>query len=117
MGDFLKKQNRPLITSYLIHIHEKYRNLFEFVLSEGNRKPIRDKISHYEYAPVGCINLSQHGFILVGGGEKLGIDGKNQPLLLSEVLYSHVTNIRGCISDMLFAYVDGIKAEQQAKNV
>lgn len=117
LGDFLGKQNKPLVTTRLIELHEKYSAEFDFVLSEGNRKSIRDKISHYEYVPVGCINLSQRGFMLAGGGEELGVGGKNGSAILSEVLQRHMSNIRGCIRDFINAYVDGIRADQNAKNV
>lgn len=117
LGNFLGKQNKPLVTTRLIELHGKYSAEFDFVLSEGNRKSIRDKISHYEYVPVGCINLSQRGFMLAGGGEELGIGGKNGSATLSEVLQRHITNIRSCIRDFINAYVDGIRADQNVKHV
>lgn len=116
LNDFLSKQNKPLLTTPLIELHDKYSAEFDFVLSEGNRKSIRDKISHYEYVPVGFINLSQRGFMLAGGGEELGIGGKNGSTLLSEVLLRHVTNLRNCIRDFVNTYVDGMLADQNAKN-
>lgn len=117
LGDYLKKLDRPTVTSPLIKLHEKYSVEFNFVLSEGNRKSVRDKISHYEYVPVGCINLSQRGFMLAGGGEELGPMGQHGAVLLSEVLQKHVTNIRGCIREFIYAYVDSIKTEQHQINV
>ncbi|WP_179153264.1 hypothetical protein [Chromohalobacter israelensis] len=116
-GGFLQKQNRTVATARLIELHKKYSAEFDFVLSDGDRKSIRDKISHYEYVPVGCINLSQRGFMLAGGGEELGIGGKNGSALLSEVLNRHVTNLRGCVREFINAYVDGMRADQSAKNV
>ncbi|WP_326429923.1 hypothetical protein VQ574_07820 [Stutzerimonas frequens] len=117
LGDFLGKQNKPLLTDHLIELHSKYSLEFDFVLSEGTRKSIRDKISHYEYVPVGCINLSQRGFMLAGGGEELGISGKNGSALLSEVIQGHVTNLRGCVREFIGAYVDGMRVDQHAKKV
>lgn len=73
LGGFLENLDRPAVTTRLVELHKKYREEFDFVLSDGNRKSVRDKISHYEYVPVGCINLSQRGFMLVGGGEELGL--------------------------------------------
>lgn len=116
-GDFLQKQNRPIATERLIELHGKYSIEFDFVLSDGNRKSTRDKISHYEYVPVGCINLSQRGFMLAGGGEKLGMGENAGSSLLSEVLQEYVTNLRGCVRECINAYVDGMKAEQSAKSL
>jgi hypothetical protein len=55
--------------------------------------------------------------MLAGGGEELGIGGKNGSALLSEVLNRHVTNLRGCVRECINAYVDGMRADQSAKNV
>ena len=112
LGEFLRKHDKPLITERLIEIHAKYSAEFEFVLSDGERKSVRDKISHYEYVPVGCVNLSQRGFMLAGGGEGLGFGGKHGSALLSEVLQNHVLNLRSCIRDSINAYVDGIRGDQ-----
>ncbi len=117
LGRFLENLNRPVVTKPLIDLHRKYSTKFDFVLSDGNRKSVRDKISHYEYVPVGCINLSQRGFMLVGGGEELGLGENKGAILLSEVLQNHVTNIRACIQELITSYVDGIRVEQHEKNV
>lgn len=115
LGRYLEKIDRPIVTTTLIELHKKYSIEFDFVLSEGNRKSVRDKISHYEYVSGGSINLSQRGFILVGGGEELGLFGNHGYALLSEVLQNHVTNIRSCLRDFIYTYVDSIKAEQFEK--
>lgn len=117
LGANLKKIDRPVVTSPMIKLHEKYGSEFSFVLSSGNRKSVRDKMSHYEYVPVGTINLSQRGFVLVGGGEELGVSGESCPVHLSEVLQRHVSNIRGCVKEFIYAYVDAIRAEQRESSV
>ena len=88
--------------------------MFEFVLSEGNRKSLRDKISHYEYVPVGTINLSQRGFFLAGGGEELGTLNPIGTVMLSEILDGHVANLKGCIREMIYQFVDSLRSEQAA---
>ncbi|NBS15819.1 MAG: hypothetical protein EBT06_03965 [Gammaproteobacteria bacterium] len=112
LGKFLGKLKQGVVTQVLISVHEKYSPLFEFVLSEGNRKSLRDKISHYEYVPVGTINLSQRGFVLAGGGEKLGLSHNNGAVTLSEVLDSHITNLKGCVREIIFGFVDAVRVEQ-----
>lgn len=117
LNNFLQKQSPDSITNPLISLHAKYSPLFEFVLSEGNRKSVRDKISHYEYVPVGTINLSQRGFVLAGGGEQLHAVNKLGPVMLSEVLDSHVANLRACIREMIYCFVDSVRVEQSKHNV
>ena len=116
LGKFLKKLKPADVAYSLIPLHEQFCPLFEFVLSEGDRKSLRDKISHYEYVPVGTINLSQRGFVLAGGGEKLGISNATGTVMLSEVIDNHVVNLKGCVREMIYRFVDSIRAEE-AKNV
>ncbi len=111
LGEFLKKQKPADITQPIIAAHEKYLELFDFVLSDGERKSLRDIISHYEYVGVGCINLSQRGFVLVGGGEELAISGPNETVLLSDVLDGHMSNMRACINEILVTYVDTLRSK------
>jgi hypothetical protein len=100
------------VTQGLISVHAKYSPLFDFVLSEGNRKSLRDKISHYEYVPVGTINLSQRGFVLAGGGEQLGLSHSMGAVTLSEVLDIHVSNLKCCVREMIYRFVDSVRIEQ-----
>lgn len=117
LNSFLKKQERDDMTIPLISLHEKYSPLFEFVLSEGNRKSVRDQISHYGYVPVGTINLSQRGFMLAGGGEQLHATKTRGPVMLSEVIDGHVANLRACIKEMIYCYVDSVRTDQSKLNV
>ena len=110
LGSVLKNLKPASVASTLISIHEKYCPLFEFVLSEGDRKSLRDKISHYEYVPVGVINLSQRGFVLAGGGEQFGVARPIGTELLSEVLGTHVSNLKGYIREMIYQFVDSLRA-------
>lgn len=112
LGSFLEKRKSSAVTQALISVHTKYFPLFEFVLSEGDRKSLRDKISHYEYVAVGTINLSQYGFVLVGGGEQLGLLHPPGETTLSKVLDSYVSNIEGCIREMIYRFVDAMRSEQ-----
>lgn len=112
LGSFLEKRKSGAVTKALMSVHTKYSPLFEFVLSEGERKSLRDKISHYEYVAVGTINLSQNGFFLVGGAEQLGLSHPPGTEMLSKVLDSHVSNIQGCIREMIYRFVDAMRSEQ-----
>lgn len=114
LSEYLTKLDRPIATDKLISVIKKYSPEFEFVLSEGNRKSTRDKISHYEYVTVGAINLSQRGFMLAGGEENLTFQN-GRSVQLSEVLHKKVSNLRNCITELIFTYVDSIKSEENQK--
>jgi len=110
LGSFLEKLQPEAVTKPLIILHKKYSEIFKFVLSEGDRKSIRDNISHYKYVPVGIINLSQRGFILVGGREQHEDSERSaEPVMLSELLNTDVTNIRKCIREMIYKLIDSIR--------
>ncbi len=111
LGDFFYKKIKSAgIAKPLVSIHAKYTDLFQFVLSKGDRKSLRDKICHYEYVPVGVLNLSERGLVLVGGGEKL--NGKNQ-VILSDVLRVHKNNLQSCIREMIYGLVNVINEVEQ----
>lgn len=91
----------------LLSNHEKYSKLFEFVLSDGTRKSIRDKIAHYEYVNAWRINLNKNGFILAGGGENMGSQkSKDTPVYLAEILKKHLENLKACINDLINALIN-----------
>ncbi len=111
LGEFLAKQREGMTSlEKLIIFHKKYSSIFKFVLSEGDRKSIRDKISHYEYVSVGTLNIQGKGPVLVGGEEKL--DGTGQ-VILSDVLQNYKDNLHSCISEMLSGFIDFIKEDQK----
>ncbi len=112
LGSYLGKLNRPIVAEPLISIHKKYATHFDFVTSDGIRKSIRDKISHYEYVPVGSINLSRRGFVLAGGGENLNFSNENKFQNLSEILEQRVLILRQFSREIIYAFVDSIRKEQ-----
>ena len=112
LDSFLQKQNRPNFTKPLIDIHNKFQKEFDFVLSDGKRKSIRDRISHYEYVKVGIINLSSRGLILVGGGEELGLTNDG---LLSESVGEKMNYLKACIRELITTYVECIKNDELEK--
>lgn len=112
LASYLEKLNRPIVSKPLITIHKKYSSHFDFVTSDGERKSLRDKISHYEYVPVGCINLSRKGFILAGGGEKLGLLNDYEYQNLSEILQHRIMILRQFTRELIFSFVDSIRKEQ-----
>ena len=115
LGEFLKKINRPIVAEPLIKLHEKYSQNFDFVLSDGERKSVRDIISHYEFVSVGTINLSKRGIVIAGGGKNEFIIYGEGNMLLSEVLQKQVSDLRLCIREFIYTYVDSIKKEQILK--
>lgn len=109
LGEYLAKIDRVVVTEPIIQVHAKYCSEFEFVLSEGNRKSLRDQISHYAYVPVGVLNLSNQGVMLVGGGENLqGFDG----VKLSHVLEKRIEVLCSCVREMIYTLVNAISDEQ-----
>ncbi len=90
------------IADNIIVTQEKYSPLFEFVMSDGNRKSVRDKIAHYEYVQAWTLNLNKNGFMLVGGGEGMNLTkSDNEPKYLSELLEQKLNNLNNCITDII----------------
>jgi hypothetical protein len=112
LASFLDKSAPAIIGRSLSPLITKYYEKFDFVLSEGTRKSVRDKISHYEYVPAGTVNLGPHGFMFVGGGEELGISGNFSDTCLTTTLSRHVDDLRECIREVTIAFVDAMRADQ-----
>jgi hypothetical protein len=112
LASFLDKSAPILLGRSLSPLITRYCEKFDFVLSEGTRKSVRDKISHYEYVPAGTINLGPHGFMFIGGGEELGVSGNFADTRLTAALNRHLGDLRECISEVTVAFVDAMRADQ-----
>jgi len=108
----LSKINHKSPTDSLVKVIEKYYPLFEFVLSNGDRKSVRDIISHYEFVKAGTINLSHRGISIVGGGKDFIIYGDGN-ILLSELLSTQVLNLRLCLREVINKYIQIIKSDHR----
>ncbi|MCL4559313.1 MAG: hypothetical protein M1281_01705 [Chloroflexi bacterium] len=105
---FLKSQKPEIVAEKLCEVHSSYLAKFSFVTSEGSNKSIRDRISHYEYVPVGTINLSSRGFLLAGGGEELKPSSSGQFELLSEIIDQHLMDLQDCIDTYITCYINAV---------
>lgn len=90
-----------------IETQKKYSPLFEFVMSDGNRKSVRDRIAHYEYIQAWTLNLNKNGFMLVGGGEEMNLTkNDNESRYLSEILEQKLNNLNNCITEIIDNLID-----------
>ncbi|MEK6153870.1 hypothetical protein WIW50_11445 [Flavobacteriaceae bacterium 3-367] len=102
LDKFLENFSGDKIADELILTHNKFSSQFEFVMSSGNRKSIRDKISHYEYVPALTFNLNKSGMIFFGGGENMRPNFSNpEEVSLSYILKSRLDTLNICISEMI----------------
>ena len=62
-----------------------------------------------------CINLSKSGFRLVGGGTDINMSLPQDPILLSDTLWSYLNDFRLFLKDIIFGFVDAMRAEQSSK--
>ncbi len=96
------------VAEQLIRVHAIYVQRFSYVLSEGDRKSTRDRLSHYEYVPVGVINLSSKGFMLLGGCENLTLTEPDKQVRLSTIIQQRVTDLQECIDTLLNTFVASV---------
>lgn len=104
------KPQKAAVANALAEVHKKHRGNFAFVMSKGEKQSVRDKIAHYEWITAGTINLTPHGFVLVGGGEALSFTGNQPPPLLTEVLASRTRMLKACVDEMLTVFVTEARA-------
>jgi hypothetical protein len=110
----LAQQKPKSVADALISVHTKHRSNFDFVLSEG-RKSVRDKIAHYEWVAGGGINLTRHGFVLIGGGEALSFTQEFNSTRLTEALESRVRMLKACIDEMLTVFAASARVWDDAE--
>lgn len=108
---YLTKTTPKEIGEALAPVIKKYESDFEFVLSEGTRKSLRDRITHYGYVQAGTVNLTERGFVFAGGGEELVGIGAGS--LLSDVLAKRMSALRGFLREAIFAFVDAMRAAER----
>jgi hypothetical protein len=103
------------VAEALISVHKRHCSNFDFVLSEGNRKSVRDKIAHYEWVDAGTINLTQNGFVLMGGGEALSFTQDFNSKRLAAALESRVRMLKAYINEMLMVFVASARVWDDAE--
>ena len=91
----------------LIELHSKFSPRFEYVLSEGEKKSVRDLISHYEHVSAGCFNVNELGFTMAGGGEKerLRASGYRRDGGLGHVIEERATDLNQCVIEFLNTFI------------
>jgi hypothetical protein len=106
----LRNKKPQNVADALAEVHKKHCANFDFVMSAGGRKSVRDRIAHREWVSAGVINLSSRGFILAGGGEALPFKREYNTASLAEALALRVQMLKACIDEMLTVFVTEAKA-------
>ena len=99
----LAKAKPRLVAEAIYAVIGRHSTNFEFVLSAPGANSVRDRIAHYEFVPAGVLNISARGFVLMGGGEEIGLDAS--PTLLRDVLTRRTGELFACISELLSRFV------------
>ena len=99
------RKNPQEVASAICAAHGRHVVDLAFIMAEG-RKSTRNRIAHYEFVAAGVINLTRQGFIMVGGGEEIGIGGSARGTRLQDVLLARLERLHSCVSDMVGSFVD-----------
>jgi len=99
----LKKAKPTAVAEAISAVIEKRSVSFDFVLSAPGENSVRDRIAHYEFVPAGLMNISSRGFVLMGGGEELGLGASSA--VLGDVLTRRTEELFGCIAELLSVLV------------
>ena len=99
----LKKAKPAAVAEAISAVIERRSVRFDFVLSAPGESSVRDRIAHYEFVPAGVMNISYRGFVLMGGGEELGLGAS--PALLGDVLARRTEDLFGCIAELVSVLV------------
>jgi hypothetical protein len=105
---YLKSQKIQQVALPLAEIHAKHIKNFEFVMSEGGARSVRDTIAHYQFVPAGVLNLTPIGIVFAGGGENMFLNSA-EPTLLSKILENKTAALHACLSEMIFSFVQEVE--------
>lgn len=95
------------LAARLTEIHSFWLPKFDFLISNSDRRSLRDEISHYKHVPAGTFNITRRGLILVGGGEQLtGVDKTE----LTEFLNQRTDDVLACLKELLKTFIDAPKS-------
>lgn len=111
LPSLLRNVKPTSVASELRSVLETHLPAFEYVLSDGDKKSIRDLLSHYEYISAGVLNISRHGFVLAGGGERL--EALTWEGGLSAVINRRAQSLQQCVTDMLESLVKGVATHER----
>lgn len=89
--------------------HARHVADLDYIMAEG-RKSVRNRIAHYEFVAAGVINLSRRGFVLLGGGEGLGMPRGATEARLQDVLSSRLERLHACVADMIDSFVHAARS-------
>lgn len=93
------------VASELAKKHADFKQRFEgSLISVGTSKSTRDLLSHYNFVSAGCLNISQSGILIAGGGENLS-PWENGKLLI-DATQELVDLIRNWLRDSVDTIID-----------
>lgn len=111
MPSLLNNVKPKEVASEIRSVIETHIPAFEYVLSDGNKKSIRDLLSHYEYISAGVLNISRHGFVMAGGGEQLSV-GKWEGGL-GTVITGRAEHLQQCVAAVLEQFIRSAAAYER----
>ena len=101
------------VSSAIRAVHERRVASFDYLLSDGEAKSVRDRINHQSAVGIGALNVHSSGFRVMGGGEEL--DWKNSSP--SAAIARRVEDIVACVDDMLAAFERSVRLEEGTGHV
>ena len=110
----IARQTPTAVVAAISAAHERHAEDLSFILADG-RKSTRNRIAHYEFVAAGVINLSKNGFVLIGGGEDLGLPMGGAQVRLQNSLSIRLDRLHSCTADMIESFVDAAYAIEAAK--
>lgn len=109
LPEFLAHVKPVSVALALNAAYERHESNFQYVLSDGKKKSIRDLLSHYEYISAGALNISDRGFLLQGGGEGMKSMSGAWDGALGAIIKKRADELHSCIADFLTSFVVSVR--------
>jgi hypothetical protein len=105
---FLNRQKEPSrlgVAEALRNTYDRHSPRFAYLLSESGSRSVRDRIAHYQFVSVGCLNLNRDGLLLAGSDQPMGSRPKGEDSLETMVV-RETTALRECLADFIDSFVE-----------
>jgi hypothetical protein len=107
------KQEPGGVAAAIATARDRHIQKFDYVLSAGPKKSIRDLISHYRYISAGTLSLNGRGFLMVGGGEGMSPLGIGAERGLGAIIRQRAVDLHTCVSDLIESFVAAARTHEQ----
>jgi hypothetical protein len=107
----LKNHSKKPWVQQIIDMHSQYASQLKAFVHPNRGYSTRDRITHFQHVPAGCLNVTEQGIFFVGGGENLNINEQGIFVLgdpLRKVIDTYVFTLQDILTQCFSSMAAGM---------